>query len=397
MDPTGDGHARTFIGSLSFMSPERITGGEYSTPADIWAIGLTLMTVALGRCPVTDSGRGYWALLHELTDKPPPTLPPGDDRFSPTFRDFLSCMLCALPHERWPASRLLLHPFFAMHGFADAHAKDIATPASTPSTTSIAVTSCAATAGTAATAGAPEPPGGAAAEVKEFKTGAEAVVEAKVDSEAKSDAAGEVEAANETKMETTTKRIDSLDMGSDNGASSEELKTEAASRSKEAQIDEKPEPLSRSPGGGEVEEEPEGEEEEEDLEGGSLQGAELAQVVDALESVVRDYAVANPAAAAAAAANATASAAASSTANAAATAGSSSSAGNGGGGEATTANTGPKVLPLPPWLPVLTEKKLRGLAWQIDMPYNRVRAAIEARFNGTELPVLLEPLPVLPW
>jgi len=371
MDPTGDGHARTFIGSLSFMSPERITGGEYSTPADIWAIGLTLMTVALGRCPVTDSGRGYWALLHELTDKPPPTLPPGDDRFSPTFRDFLSCMLCALPHERWPASRLLLHPFFAMHGFAEAHKQDISTPVAGAVTATASATNIAT--GAAVTA---------AEEAKVVTTGGTtAVAEAKADMEKDAEVAGGLEAANEAKIEATITRIDSLDMG--NG--------EATSASNEAKTEGKPEALSQSADEEvEVDEpEPEVEEEEEeaDLEGGSLQGAELAQVVDALESVVRDYAIAN-AAAAASDASATASNAAASNVTAASTR---------NAGDATTSRTGPKLLPLPPWLPVLTENKLRGLAWQIDMPYNRVRAAIEARFNGQELPVLLEPLPVLPW
>lgn len=85
MDAAGSANAHTFIGSLSFMSPERIRGDEYGCPADVWSIGLTLMTVALGRCPVTDNGRGYWALLHELTDKPPPTLP-DDKPFSPLIR-----------------------------------------------------------------------------------------------------------------------------------------------------------------------------------------------------------------------------------------------------------------------------------------------------------------------
>ena len=38
--------------------PERSKKEPYGCPADIWAVGLTLMTVALGRCPITDNGRG---------------------------------------------------------------------------------------------------------------------------------------------------------------------------------------------------------------------------------------------------------------------------------------------------------------------------------------------------
>jgi serine/threonine protein kinase len=89
MDPTGSANAATFIGTLSYMSPERIVGSDYGCPADVWSIGLTLMTVALGRCPVLDNGRGYWALMHELTDKPPPTLPEGEgfEHFGPEVND----------------------------------------------------------------------------------------------------------------------------------------------------------------------------------------------------------------------------------------------------------------------------------------------------------------------
>jgi len=115
MDANASANAQTFVGSLSYMSPERITGGSYDCPADIWSMGLTIMTVALGRCPINDNGRGYWALLHELTDKPPPTLPP-DGGFSDLFADFLAQMLTAKPEDRWPASKLLAHPFLAAHG-----------------------------------------------------------------------------------------------------------------------------------------------------------------------------------------------------------------------------------------------------------------------------------------
>jgi serine/threonine protein kinase len=131
MDATGSANAHTFIGSLSFMSPERIRGDEYGCPADVWSIGLTLMTVALGRCPVTDNGRGYWALLHELTDKPPPTLP-DDMPFTPLIRDFLSKLLTAEPKERWSAKKLLTHPFMSEHGYFET--SDFYIPSSIPHT-----------------------------------------------------------------------------------------------------------------------------------------------------------------------------------------------------------------------------------------------------------------------
>ena len=35
----------TFVGTATYMSPERIDGKEYSYPADIWAMGLAIMAV----------------------------------------------------------------------------------------------------------------------------------------------------------------------------------------------------------------------------------------------------------------------------------------------------------------------------------------------------------------
>ena len=38
------------------MSPERINGEPYSFPADVWALGLTLLECATGRYPYDASG-----------------------------------------------------------------------------------------------------------------------------------------------------------------------------------------------------------------------------------------------------------------------------------------------------------------------------------------------------
>ena len=54
--------ASTFVGTATYMSPERIDAREYSFPSDIWSFGLTLLTVALGRLPIDTQG-GYWTIL----------------------------------------------------------------------------------------------------------------------------------------------------------------------------------------------------------------------------------------------------------------------------------------------------------------------------------------------
>jgi serine/threonine protein kinase len=42
------------------MSPERIQGNDYSYSSDVWSLGLSLMTVALGKLPIsTKAGYGF--------------------------------------------------------------------------------------------------------------------------------------------------------------------------------------------------------------------------------------------------------------------------------------------------------------------------------------------------
>ena len=43
--------------TVTFMSPERIDGREYSYPSDVWAFGLSLMTLAKGSLPIDTQGK----------------------------------------------------------------------------------------------------------------------------------------------------------------------------------------------------------------------------------------------------------------------------------------------------------------------------------------------------
>lgn len=101
--------ADTFVGTFTYMSPERICGGEYGYSADIWGVGLTLVTCALGRLPYEDAG-GYWELVSALKEREPPSLPRSE--FSSEFRDFVRQCLNKEPSKR-PTARYLLdrHPF----------------------------------------------------------------------------------------------------------------------------------------------------------------------------------------------------------------------------------------------------------------------------------------------
>ncbi|KAH8054103.1 MAP kinase kinase [Aureococcus anophagefferens] len=87
---------KSFVGTVTYMSPERIAGGEYGTPADVWSLGLSFWAVALGSLPVRETD-GYWSLLQSIRDEPPPRLPADDARWSPAFRSFLEACLAKDP------------------------------------------------------------------------------------------------------------------------------------------------------------------------------------------------------------------------------------------------------------------------------------------------------------
>jgi serine/threonine protein kinase len=97
----------TFVGTATYMSPERIDGKEYSYSSDIWAFGLSILTVALGKLPVDSSG-GYWTILKSVRDSPSPSAP---ETYSPEFRDFIAKCLKKNPDERPSCKELLKHPF----------------------------------------------------------------------------------------------------------------------------------------------------------------------------------------------------------------------------------------------------------------------------------------------
>mmetsp|Transcript_37678 Transcript_37678/g.86985 ORF Transcript_37678/g.86985 Transcript_37678/m.86985 type:complete len:493 (+) Transcript_37678:3-1481(+) len=103
--------AHTFVGTVTYMSPERINGEAYSTPSDVWALGLSIMTCALGRIPIK-SDAGYWSLLKCVRDDPPPTLPEGGP-WSDDFRDLITRCLQKDPAKRATCDELLMHPFVA--------------------------------------------------------------------------------------------------------------------------------------------------------------------------------------------------------------------------------------------------------------------------------------------
>ncbi|KAI9788402.1 MAG: MAP kinase kinase (MEK) [Peltula sp. TS41687] len=81
--------ANTFVGTSTYMAPERIQGAQYSVKSDVWSVGLTLMELAIGRFPFDSSDEsaddranagptGILDLLQQIVHEPAPKLPKSD-------------------------------------------------------------------------------------------------------------------------------------------------------------------------------------------------------------------------------------------------------------------------------------------------------------------------------
>ncbi|GBG27065.1 Protein kinase, putative [Hondaea fermentalgiana] len=107
--------ANTFVGSLSYMAPERIKGNEdgYSYPADVWSLGLSALVCVTGRYPfqIEYDDQGYWGLVQAIGERPPPRL--SQDRFSANLCDLVARCLQKDPQDRITAAAALDHPFLS--------------------------------------------------------------------------------------------------------------------------------------------------------------------------------------------------------------------------------------------------------------------------------------------
>uniref|UniRef100_A0A671SFN0 Dual specificity mitogen-activated protein kinase kinase 1 n=2 Tax=Sinocyclocheilus TaxID=75365 RepID=A0A671SFN0_9TELE len=145
-----DSMANSFVGTRSYMSPERLQGTHYSVQSDIWSMGLSLVEMAIGRFPIpppdareleqifgqplegdpsaSDAspkprppgrpGSSYgpdsrppmaiFELLDYIVNEPPPKLP---GIFGAEFQDFVNKCLIKNPAERADLKQLVVHPF----------------------------------------------------------------------------------------------------------------------------------------------------------------------------------------------------------------------------------------------------------------------------------------------
>ncbi|XP_024402885.1 mitogen-activated protein kinase kinase 3 [Physcomitrium patens] len=98
----------TFVGTVTYMSPERINNECYSYPADIWSLGLALLECGTGEFPYS-ANKGPVNLMLQVMYDPSPS--PPADRFSWEFRSFVDGCLLKEAEARPTAEQLMSHPF----------------------------------------------------------------------------------------------------------------------------------------------------------------------------------------------------------------------------------------------------------------------------------------------
>jgi len=101
----------SWVGTVHYMSPERIQGSSYSYDSDVWSLGITLLELGNGAFPYHPERDGrrlsFWDLLDAIVESPPPT-PPA--HFSASFHAFITACLQKEPAGRASSTQLLHHP-----------------------------------------------------------------------------------------------------------------------------------------------------------------------------------------------------------------------------------------------------------------------------------------------
>ncbi|KAI1850598.1 hypothetical protein JX265_004308 [Neoarthrinium moseri] len=100
--------ADTFVGTSTYMAPERIQGEKYTVKSDVWSFGLSIMEMAIGKFPFAASEQlsdgdgapaGILDLLQQIVHEPAPRLPKSD-AFPAILEDMIQKCLSKIPDER---------------------------------------------------------------------------------------------------------------------------------------------------------------------------------------------------------------------------------------------------------------------------------------------------------
>lgn len=100
--------ADTFVGTSTYMAPERIQGEKYTVKSDVWSFGLSIMELAIGKFPFDASEHlsdgdsapaGILDLLQQIVHEPAPRLPKSE-AFPQILEDMIQKCMNKRPEER---------------------------------------------------------------------------------------------------------------------------------------------------------------------------------------------------------------------------------------------------------------------------------------------------------
>lgn len=98
----------TFVGTMAYMSPERLTGGKYTYASDIWALGVSVAECLLGKYPF-DRPTTYFDYIASTTTEN--MLSGRGRKFSRHVRHFVKVCTDVDPSRRPTAQELMDHPW----------------------------------------------------------------------------------------------------------------------------------------------------------------------------------------------------------------------------------------------------------------------------------------------
>ncbi len=88
----------SFKGTMRFMAPEVINGIDHGKPADVWALGCTIIEMLTARHPWAQFELPESAMYHVGSLKATPPIP---THASPEIQNFLQSCFSSEPSERW--------------------------------------------------------------------------------------------------------------------------------------------------------------------------------------------------------------------------------------------------------------------------------------------------------
>ncbi|KAH9479134.1 MAP kinase kinase skh1/pek1 [Psilocybe cubensis] len=110
---TNESFLGTFTGTLVYMAPERVSGGEYTIRADVWSAGISLLELVQNRFPFP-AELSTIELILTITNSEPPSLeddPEADITWSDEMKDFIRQTLIREPRSRPTPREMLDHPW----------------------------------------------------------------------------------------------------------------------------------------------------------------------------------------------------------------------------------------------------------------------------------------------